>query len=113
MVRLPLRHRPAAHLFRAFDVGGLSDAVQDGRTGRLIPFGKTELMAASILESLAEGSLAMLGHAVPNGLVTPLQRKKWPKNICCFIAERLGWSRDANVIPIFLFQPLNDISETT
>ena len=46
----------------AFDVGGLSDAIQDGVTGRLIPFSDTEKMAESICSAFDEGSLLRMGN---------------------------------------------------
>lgn len=47
----------------AFDVGGLGDAIQDGVTGRLIPFSNTEAMAESICAAANLGNLTVMGEA--------------------------------------------------
>jgi glycosyltransferase involved in cell wall biosynthesis len=46
----------------AFDVGGLRDAIQNGVTGKLIPFPATAQMAESICAAAADGSLPMMGN---------------------------------------------------
>lgn len=45
----------------AFDVGGLSDAIQNGVTGKLVPFPDTAKMAESICAAAADGSLSAMG----------------------------------------------------
>jgi glycosyltransferase involved in cell wall biosynthesis len=45
----------------AFDVGGLSDAIHHGNTGKLIPFAEITTMADSISSERAQGNLSAMG----------------------------------------------------
>ncbi|NDC39065.1 MAG: glycosyltransferase [Proteobacteria bacterium] len=45
----------------AFDVGGLPDAIQDGVTGKLIPYADITAMADSICSEKAGGNLSAMG----------------------------------------------------
>jgi D-inositol-3-phosphate glycosyltransferase len=45
----------------AFDVGGLRDAIQDGVTGRLVPFPDTAGMAEGICAAVTDGLLPTMG----------------------------------------------------
>ena len=68
-------------------------------------------MAASILESLAEGSLAMLGSAAHEWARHSFTTQKMAEEYLLLYRRTVGLKPDANVIPIFLFQPLNDIAK--
>lgn len=46
----------------AFDVGGLPDAIQDGVTGKLVPYSDINTMAESICAAVADGSLPVMGN---------------------------------------------------
>jgi len=57
----------------AFDVGGLSDAIQNGVTGKLIPFADITAMADSICSEKARGNLPAMGD----------RGAEWARTIFC------------------------------